>query len=165
MTFSSKPRNSKARNFNLRNPSVGRRQFNRRQINHCRVSRRGFTLIEMVVVISMILVLLSIALPMYNQSIVRAKEAKLHQNLATLNDVIEKYSLDKGHAPQSLDDLVQAGYIKFVPEDITGRTDSWKTDAEDSQNAWDPNQTGIQSVHSGSDENSSMGTPYSSWDH
>ena len=74
----------------------------------------------MVVVISMILVLLSIALPMYNQSIVRAKEAKLHQNLATLNDVIEKFSLDKGHAPQSLDDLVQAGYIKFIPEDITG---------------------------------------------
>ncbi len=127
--------------------------------------QHGFTLIELVVVISMILVLLSIALPMYNQSIVRSKEAKLHQNLSTLNEVIEKYSLDKGHAPQSLDDLVQAGYIKFIPEDITGRSDSWKTDAEDSQNAWDPNQTGIASVHSGSDEASSQGTPYSSWDH
>jgi general secretion pathway protein G len=124
---------------------------------------QGFTLIEMVVVISMILVLLAIALPMYNQSIVRAREAKLRQNLATLNEVIEKYSLDKGHAPQSLDDLVQAGYVKFIPEDITGRTDSWKTDSEDPQNAWDPNQTGIAGVHSGSSEASSDGGPYSAW--
>jgi general secretion pathway protein G len=125
---------------------------------------RGFTLIEMVVVISLILVLLSIALPMYNQSILRAKEAKLHQNLATLNKVIQEYSLDKKHAPQSLDDLVPA-YIKFIPEDITGRTDTWKLDQEDPQDAWDPNQTGIVGVHSGSDEASSDGTPYSSWTH
>ncbi|MFY9644548.1 MAG: type II secretion system protein [Terriglobales bacterium] len=126
---------------------------------------RGFTLIEMVVVISMILVLLSIALPMYNQSIVRAKEAKLHQNLATLNDVIEKFSLDKGHAPLSPDDLVQAGYIKFIPEDITGTAETWHWDQEDPQNAWDPNQTGIGGVHSGSEESASDGTPYSSWTH
>ncbi len=124
---------------------------------------RGFTLIEMVVVISLILVLLSIALPMYNQSIVRAKEAKLHQNLTTLNKVIQEYSLDKKHAPQSLDDLVP-GYIKFIPEDITGST-TWQTDAEDPEDAWDPNQTGIKGVHSGSNEMASDGTPYSSWTH
>jgi len=123
----------------------------------------GFTLIEMVVVISLILVLLSIALPMYNQSILRSKEAKLHQNLTTLNKVIEEYSLDKKHAPQSLDDLVP-GYLKFIPDDITG-SNSWQTDAEDSQDAWDPNQTGIKGVHSGSNEMSSDGTPYSSWTH
>jgi general secretion pathway protein G len=111
----------------------------------------------------MILVLLSIALPMYNQSIMRAREAKLKQNLATLNDVIEKYSLDKGHAPQSPDDLVQAGYIKFIPEDITGTVETWHWDPEDPQNAWDPNQTGIGSVHSGSEEASSDGRPYSAW--
>jgi general secretion pathway protein G len=128
------------------------------------VHNRGFTLIEMVVVISMILILLSIALPMYTQSITRAKEAKLHQNLTTLNKVIQEYSLDKKHAPQSLDDLVP-GYIKFIPEDITGRTDSWKPDQEDPQDAWDPNQTGIVGVHSGSDQTSSDGTPYSSWTH
>ncbi len=126
---------------------------------------RGFTLIEMVVVISLILILLSIALPMYNQSILRAKEAKLHQDLTTLNKVIQEYSLDKKHAPNSLDDLVP-GYIKFVPEDITGRTDSWVTETEDSEDVWDPNQTGIKSVHSGSDEMSSDGSgPYSSWTH
>jgi general secretion pathway protein G len=125
---------------------------------------RGFTLIEMIVVISLILILLAIALPMYNQSILRAKEAKLHENLTTLNKVIQEYSLDKKHAPQSLDDLVP-GYIKFIPDDITGRTDTWKTDQEDPQDAWDPNNTGIVGVHSGSDEISSEGTPYSSWTH
>jgi general secretion pathway protein G len=124
----------------------------------------GFTLIEMVVVISLILVLLAIALPMYNQSILRAKEARLRQNLATLNKCIQEYSLDKKHAPQSLDDLVP-GYLKFIPDDITGRPDTWKTDQEDSQDAFDQNQTGIIGVHSGSDELSSDGTPYSSWTH
>src|SRR5450755_3802370 len=128
------------------------------------VRNRGFTLVEMVVVISLILVLLSIALPMYNQSIVRAKEVKLHQNLTTLNKVIQEYSLDKKHAPQSLEDLVP-GYMKFIPDDVTGRSDSWKVDQEDPQDAWDANQTGIVGVHSGSDEISSDGTPYSSWTH
>ncbi len=68
-------------------------------------------------------------------------------------------------ANSSFDDLVP-GYIKFVPEDITGRTDSWVTETEDSEDVWDPNQTGIKSVHSGSDEMSSDGSgPYSSWTH
>src|SRR5208282_1689681 len=119
-------------------------------------SHRGFTLIEMVVVISLILILLSIALPMYNQSILRAKESKLHQNLTTLNKVIQEYSLDKKQAPQRLEDLVP-GYLKFIPEDITGRADSWVTESEDSENAWDPNNIGIGSVHSGSNETSSEG--------
>jgi general secretion pathway protein G len=126
--------------------------------------KRGFTLIELVVVISMILVLLAIALPMYNRSITRARETKLHQNLTTLNKVIEEYSLDKKKAPQSLDDLVP-GYLKFIPDDITG-SNTWVTEPEDSQDAWDPNQTGIKSVHSGSDEMSSDGSgTYSSWTH
>jgi general secretion pathway protein G len=126
---------------------------------------RGFTLIEMVVVISLIMVLLSIALPMYSRSILRAKEAKLHHNLTTLNQVIQAYSLDKKKAPQSLDDLVQGGYLKFIPEDITGHNDTWVTEPEDPQNAFDPNETGIASVHSGSNEMSSEGTQYSSWTH
>ena len=168
MTFKSKAGNSNFRPIGARNPSVRLRTFctssaRKTSIRNSRVGNRGFTLIEMVVVISMILVLLSIALPMYNQSIMRAREAKLKQNLATLNDVIEKYSLDKGHAPQSPDDLVQAGYIKFIPEDITGTVETWHWDPEDPQNAWDPNQTGIGSVHSGSEEASSDGRPYSAW--
>jgi general secretion pathway protein G len=129
-----------------------------------KLRHRGFTLIEMVVVISLVLVLLAIALPMYNQSILRSKEARLHQDLATLNKAIEEYSLDKGRAPQTLDELVPA-YIKFVPNDITGRTDTWVTDPEDPEDAFDPTQLGIKSVHSGSNENSTDGPPYSSLTH
>jgi general secretion pathway protein G len=129
-----------------------------------RRGRRGFTLIEMVVVISLILVLLAIALPMYNQSILRSKEARLHQNLVTMNKAIEEYSLDKKKAPQALTDLVP-GYLKFIPDDITGRSDTWVTEPEDPQNAWDSNQTGIGSVHSGSKDMSSEGTAYSDWTH
>jgi general secretion pathway protein G len=116
----------------------------------------------MLVVISMILILLSIALPMYNQSITRSREARLRSDLKVLNDAVDNYSLDKSHAPQSLDDLVQAGYIKSIPNDITG-SNTWTTEGEDPQNAWDPNQTGIGSVHSGSNETGSDGRPYSAW--
>ena len=126
---------------------------------------RGFTLIEMVIVISLILILLSIAVPMYNRAILRTKEGRLHYNVAKLNEVIQAYSYDRKKAPQSLDDLVQAGYFKFLPEDITGRTDTWVPEPEDSQNPIDPAQPGIGSVHSGSNEMSSEGTPYSSWTH
>ena len=125
-------------------------------------AQRGFTLIEMLVVISLVLVLLSIALPMYNQSIIRAKEARLHHNLVTLNNVIQQYSLDKKQAPQQLDDLVSAGYLKFIPDDITG-TKEWATEQEDPDKAWNPEQLGIASVHSGSDQISSDGSTYSSW--
>ncbi len=135
-----------------------------RLVGNPKLNQFGFTLIEMLVVISMILILLSIALPMYNQSIVRAREAKLHQNLATLNKAIEEYSLDKKHAPQSLEDLVP-GYIKFVPDDITGSNTTWQTDPEDPDSQWDPNQPGIGSVHSGSNDLSSTGEAYSSWKH
>src|SRR5277367_1202023 len=138
-------------------------QAGNRKLRYRKFRQRGFTLIEMVVVISLILVLMSIALPMYNQSILRAKEARLHQNLTTLNKVIQEYSLDKKHAPQQLEDLVP-GYLKFIPDDITGRPE-WHTENEDPQDAWDPNNTGIASVRSMSDDLASDGTPYSSWTH
>jgi general secretion pathway protein G len=124
---------------------------------------RGFTLIEMVVVISLIAILLSIALPMYNQSIIRARETTLRQNLATLNKVIDQYTLDKQKAPQSLEDLVSAGYLKQIPYDITGNRDSWVLEQEDSLKSIDQTQPGIVGVHSGSDQTASDGTAYSSW--
>jgi general secretion pathway protein G len=148
----------------LGSASVSKSQKNNRKTLALKLRRQGFTLIEMVVVISMILILLAIALPMYNQSILRAREAKLHENLATMNKVIQEYSLDKKKAPQSLDDLVP-GYLKFIPDDISGRNDTWVTEPEDSENAWDPNQVGIAAVHSGSKDLASDGTPYASWTH
>jgi general secretion pathway protein G len=127
--------------------------------------RRGFTLIEMIVVVSIVLVLLAISLPMYNRSITRAKEAKFQNNLSTLNSVIQRYSEDKRMAPQQLDDLVQQGYLKEIPDDITGSNTTWVPENEtDPEKAWNPDQMGISGVKSGSSETSPIdGRPYSEW--
>src|SRR5574337_624750 len=92
---------------------------------------RGFTLIEIMVVISIMLILLAIAIPRYNQSLTAAREDSLRKNLQTLNQVIVQYTLDKQRAPKSLQDLKSAGYISEVPEDITGRNDTWALEEED----------------------------------
>jgi general secretion pathway protein G len=128
-----------------------------------RRSSRGFTLIEMVVVISLILILVSIAVPIYNRSITRAKEAVLRQDLFTLRQVISQYTLDKQKAPQSLDDVISAGYLKVVPTDPMTGSANWTTDEEDSLMAVDQEQPGIVDVHSSSNQIASDGTAYSSW--
>ena len=125
---------------------------------------RGFTLIELMIVISLILILVSISIPAYNTSILRAKESVLLQNLFTLRSLISQYTLDKQKAPQALEDLVQAGYIKQIPIDpFTGKSDSWTVDQEDYSLSVDQQETGITDVHSGSALISSSGTAYSSW--
>jgi len=124
---------------------------------------RGFTLIEMVIVISLILILVSIAVPIYNRSILRAKEAVLRQDLFTLRQVISQYTLDKQKAPQSLDDLVSAGYLKVIPPDPFTGTANWTSDQEDTLMAVDQEQPGIVDVHSASNMTASDGTTYSSW--
>jgi general secretion pathway protein G len=126
-------------------------------------SARGFTLIEMAVVLSIILILLSIAVPIYSQSIVRAREDNLRKNLATFNRVIVQYTLDKKKAPQSLADLQQAGYIKSIPEDITGRNDTWVPEEDDSILSPDQTDPGMSGVHSGSNLVATDGTVYSEW--
>src|ERR1700719_3545326 len=92
---------------------------------------RGFTLIELMIVISMILILVSISIPAYNQSILRAKESVLKQDLFQLRSLISQYTLDKQKAPQSLDDLVQAGYIKQIPKDPMTNEPNWEVVQED----------------------------------
>ena len=126
----------------------------------------GFTLIELMIVISLLLILITVAVPIYKQSILRARESVLRQDLFTLRQVIDQYTLDKQKAPQALDDLVSAGYMKQLPTDpFTGKNDTWKVVTEEDTIA-DPSQTeagGISDVHSGSDQPSSDGTAYSSW--
>jgi general secretion pathway protein G len=124
---------------------------------------RGFTLIEMMVVISIILILLSVAMPIYSHSLTRQREVNLRQNLATLNEVIVQYTRDKQKGPGSLEDLVQAGYLKAIPEDITGRADTWVP--EDDGTIMSPEQTesGMSGVHSGSNQVAGDGTAYSTW--
>lgn len=123
----------------------------------------GFTLIEMMIVISLIVILISIAVPVYNNAILRAKEATLRQDLFTLRDVISQYTLDKKKAPQALDDIVQANYIRQIPKDpFTGQA-NWTTEQEDSQMAVDQTQPGIVDVHSSSNLTGTDGTAYSTW--
>jgi general secretion pathway protein G len=129
-----------------------------------RATSRGFTLIEMMVVISMILILLSVAVPIYSHSITRVREDNLRQDLRTLNKVIFQYALDKGKPPKSLDDLKQAGYLKNIPDDITGRVDTWETEPLDGIIVLDQTDTdGIIGVHSGSNQVGSDGKAYSEW--
>jgi len=116
------------------------------------------------IVISLLLILMAIAVPIYNQSILRAKESVLKQDLFTMRQVIDQYTLDKQKAPQSLQDLVSAGYMKSMPKDpFTAREDTWVPVQDDTVE--DPNQTepGISDVHSGSSLVGSDGRPYSEW--
>jgi general secretion pathway protein G len=129
-----------------------------------RRKNRGFTLIELMIVISIILILVSIAIPMYNQSIVRAKEAVLHQDLFAMRSVIDQYTMDKGKAPQSLDDLVSAGYLKIIPLDpFTNARDTWQAQPEDVLLSINQDEPGISDVHSGASGTGTDGTAYSSW--
>jgi general secretion pathway protein G len=125
---------------------------------------RGFTLIELMIVMSIILILVSISIPIYNQSITRAKESVLRDDLFTLRSLINQYTLDKQKAPQSLDDLVSGGYLKQLPKDpFTNRTDSWTTEQEDVLLSADQQEPGITDVHSGSTLTSIDGTAYNTW--
>lgn len=128
-------------------------------------STGGFTLIELMIVMAIIAVLMSVAIPIYNRSIVRSKESVLKNNLYTLRTVIDEYTYDKQKAPASLNDLVNEGYLRQVPIDpLTGSADSWKIIMEDATNTVNQSEPGIFDVRSGSDKTSLEGTPYSDWD-
>jgi general secretion pathway protein G len=129
-----------------------------------RVRQLGFTLIELMIVMAIITIIMSIAVPMYQKSIVRSKEAVLRNNLFTLRTVIDEYTYDKQKAPQALQDLVTDGYLRAVPVDpMTGSDQTWQVIMEDATNATAENEPGIWDVRSGSDQKSLEGTPYSDW--
>jgi general secretion pathway protein G len=126
--------------------------------------RRGYTLIEMIIVMAIISILIAIAVPLYQKSLLRTKESLLKNNLFTMRTVIDEYTFDKQKAPQSLDDLVSEGYLRAVPLDpITNSSQSWRLIMEDAVTSIDQTMPGIYDVRSGSDQKSLEGTPYSDW--
>lgn len=125
---------------------------------------RGFTLIELMVVMAIISVLLAIALPIYQKSITRAKESVLRNNLFTLRTMIDEYTIDKQKAPESLDELVSEGYLRQIPQDpMTGSPDTWKVIMEDTPVGGSTSSPGVFDVRSGSDKTALDGTSYSDW--
>ena len=127
-------------------------------------NNRGFTLIEMIIVVAMVLILLSIAVPLYARHVLRAKEAVLKEDLYTIRNAIDQFSQDKGKEPQDLSELVSAGYLRQLPKDpFTNASDSWQPVQEDVVTSVDQSQPGINDVHSGSNLTSSEGTAYSTW--
>jgi general secretion pathway protein G len=126
--------------------------------------RKGYTLIELIIVMAIISVLVAIAVPMYQKSIMRTKESLLKNNLFTLRTVIDEYTFDKQKAPQTLQDLVDQGYLRNVPLDpMTGNSQSWRVIMEDAVSSVDQTAPGIYDVRSGSDKKSLEGTVYSEW--
>jgi len=116
------------------------------------------------VVITIIVILITMAIPQYQKSILRAKESVLHNNLFTLRTVIDHYTSDKAKAPQTLQDLVTDGYLRAIPIDpMTGSNQTWTTVNEDPSQAVDQSNPGIYEVHSGSDKMGLSGTRYSEW--
>jgi len=126
--------------------------------------RRGFTFVELMVVLTIIVILMSIAIPIYNRSIVRAKESVLRNNLQTLRTVIDNYTYDKQKAPQSLQDLVTEGYLQKIPMDpMVGNNQSWRTIMEDAAQSVNQSEPGIFDVKSSSDKIGLDGTPYADY--
>ncbi len=126
--------------------------------------RLGFTFVELMVVITIMVIIISMAIPIYNRAIIRAKESVLHNNLTTLRTVIDHYTYDKQKAPQTLQDLVSEGYLTKIPMDpIAGNNQSWRTIMEDAAQSVNQSEPGIFDVKSTSDKIGLDGTPYSEW--
>ncbi|MGE5325961.1 MAG: type IV pilin protein [Deltaproteobacteria bacterium] len=126
---------------------------------------RGFTLLELMIVMTIILILATMAVPAYLNSVQRAREAVLRDDLYTMRSLIDQFTLDKNRPPQSLDELVDEHYLRGgIPVDPMTRTnDTWQTVTEDVAISPQQSMPGIVDVHSGSEEISLDGTPYSSW--
>jgi general secretion pathway protein G len=129
-----------------------------------RSAQSGFTLIELMVVMLIIGILMAIAVPNYISAVRAAKESVLKEDLHVMRNAIDSYTMDKQKAPQSLQDLVDAGYLKSIPSDpMTRSSETWVADQSDDLHSIDQTDPGIDDVHSGDQEAGSDGQPYSTW--
>src|SRR5258708_4999493 len=140
------------------------REILRRSLARRRLSNAsGFTLLEMMIVISIIIILMAVAIPNYNRTVIQSRESVLRSNLSTLRSVISQYTLDKQKAPQSLDDLVQEHYLRQIPVDPMPKETNWEVVQEDTLMSVDQQEPGIYDVHSPSTGTPGDGTAYSTW--
>jgi len=148
-----------------RRPELGRRISTRRILRGSRTALHssGFTLLELMIVVSIIVILIGMGVGMYQTALLHARESVLKKDLQTMREAIDNYTLDKQQAPQSLQDLVDAHYLRNVPNDPITRSPDWVTHVSDSVITPDQTGSGIDDVHSGNDMMSTEGTPYSSW--
>lgn len=124
----------------------------------------GFTMIELMIVMAIMAILTTLAVMSYTVAVKHAKEAVLREDLQVMRTAIQSYTMDKEKAPQSLDDLVQSGYLRKIPVDpMTQSSDTWVTDSSQDMYSLDETDPGVDNVHSGSSETGSNGQPYSSW--
>jgi general secretion pathway protein G len=129
-----------------------------------RSTEQGFTLLELMIVMVVIGLLAAIAIPSYTNNIRNAREAVLKEDLHTMRTAIDSYTVDKQKAPQSLDDLVESGYLKTMPVDpFTRRSDTWVPVQSDDMSTTDQTDSGIDDVHSGAEGAAADGTSYSTW--
>jgi len=129
----------------------------------CLRGQRGFTLLELMIVISIIIILIGMAAGMYQKSIQHAREAVLKKDLQTMREAIDNYTLDKQQAPQSLQDLVDGHYLRQIPVDPVSQQTDWVLHYGDSVITPDQTGSGVDDVHSGSEQIGSDGQPYNSW--
>ena len=126
---------------------------------------RGFTMIEMLIVMTLIIILASVGMVQYRNSVQRSEEAVLKENLFRLRDAIDQYYADKTKYPSGLEDLVSENYIREVPNDpITKSKDTWQTTAAEPDPNNPASSVGIYDVKSGSDRTALDGTKYSEWE-
>jgi general secretion pathway protein G len=124
----------------------------------------GFTLLELMIVMVIIGILASIAIPSFTMNVKKAREAVLREDLHTMRSAIDSYTYDKQKAPQTGDDLIQAGYLKVMPVDpFTHRSDTWIWDQGSMLTSVDETDSGIDDVHSGAQEISTEGNTYNTW--
>jgi general secretion pathway protein G len=149
---------------NRRQEAEGRRQDGRTSFLCCAVCRlpAGFTLLELMIVISIIIILAAVALPQYQKTIMHARETVLKDDLFKFRSIIDQYAADKGKLPQSLDELVTAGYMRELPKDPITDNKDWNIVTGDDPYSTEGG-TGVTDVHSSSSEVSTEGTPYSEW--